>query len=373
MNILLLNTSFFPQVGGVENSLRSISESLTRNGHTVTIITSNNGDNTLSKNENLFGAKVIRYKHNNYIFGFINLINLLIKTKKNKFDLVISRNMITSFSLLLLGYKDFHYIVPGVHMLQNKEKSNKIKFFINCKIDSYCFKKCKNIYVLSNTMKEQIFKISHRNDINIVSPGVDTGRFNRSTIADKINLRKKYNLPIDKKIILGLGRFTYVKNYLTLIKSMTHIHKNYCLVLVGDGEDREKYNSVIQNNKLENRIFVFSKTQLPEEFYKLSDLFCLASTYEPFGQVLLEATSCGLHILALDSKIENINTATREVYNDYLEFISYIPENTPESFANTINSLPLSISIDEEKYDSFIKKHSWQLLIDDLKKKNLNI
>ncbi|MEX9987898.1 glycosyltransferase family 4 protein [Providencia rettgeri] len=371
MNILLLNTSFLPQIGGVENSMRSLTECLSNSGHNITIIASDNGNLNLPRLEHLYGAEIIRYHHANFLSGIINLIKTLKLKKYHDYNIIISRNMITSLSLILLKFKNFNYIVAGVYKNQNKlppknsSITSKIKFLLNCQIDKYCFKKCDNIFVFSSTMQKQIINIFPRRDIKIIRPGVDANRFSIPNHSEKLALRKKYQIPLDKKIILGLGRFVHIKNYSTLISSMPNINDNYSLLLVGEGEELKKYNMLINKYNLHNRVFIFPKTEIPEEFYKLSDIFCLASTYEPFGQVLLEATSCGLHILALQSDNETIYTATHEIYKNYLDLVTFIPNNNTSSFSDTINSLPENINFHGRK--DFLQRHSWISLIESLK------
>jgi 1,2-diacylglycerol 3-alpha-glucosyltransferase len=55
--------------------------------------------------------------------------------------------------------------------------------------------------------------------------------------------------------------------------------------------------------------------QDPTRYYQISDLFVMSSTYEPLGQTILEALSCGLPIVAFQPSVDVI-TATFELLNE---------------------------------------------------------
>ncbi|WBM60751.1 glycosyltransferase family 4 protein [Providencia sp. PROV188] len=370
MKILLLNTSFYPQIGGVENSLRSISDVLSKEGHSITIISSDSGDHSLPDKEYLYGATLFRYRHSGFIRGFFNLLKKLKNIRKNDYDIIISRNMLTTLALILLRFKQFHYIVPGIHKYQNNisNKKNQFRFKLECMIDRFCLTFSPNVYVFSRNMETQVFNLTKRNDIKNIVPGIDTIRFNPANLIEKNKLRDAYGLPKNKTIILGLGRFSCVKNYSTLIECMPHVGNEYILLLVGDGDEKKNYEVMIEKLKISNRVFIFNKTLEPEIFYKLSDLFCLSSTYEPFGQVLLEAISCNLHLVALNNTSPNINTATNEIFNKYPGLVNYVSENTPRAFAHTINSLKLdNTAAHQIERENFLKNHSWLQLINEIR------
>lgn len=363
---ILVNSSFYPCIGGVENSLRSIASCLVDDGWSVDIVTSDN--NIFPSKESLFGATVYRYKQKHifsYIFTFIILIKKLLQ---NDYDLVISRHHTLTVILRLLGVKSINYIVPGVHFFQNKYNLNYfkpltvLKFYFNVGMQYLSFK-CAKIFVFSNSMGKQVnYFISKKSKINYLSPGADDNRFYPINGAEKVNLRHKYDLPHDKTIILGLGRFVKIKNFNTLILAMNFLPTDFCLVLVGDGEEKSNFEQLILENDLSDRVFIRASVPEPEIYYQLADFFCMPSTYEPFGQVLLEATFAKLPIVALDSRVcVNVDTATHEIYDGFEHLSFLISENTPECFAKQFLEISKSsdIFIDTQ---SFINKYNWMAL-----------
>ncbi len=362
MKALLLNTSFYPNFGGVENSLRSICNVLCESGWDVDVITSDDG--YLPSSEIIFGANVYRYKQRKFGLFLFSIKNLLNKNKEKNYDLIISRHTLTSLALLLNNTKNFHFIVPGVHYFQNNKKNSslieKLKFISNIMIEKYVFNKASNIYCFSKTMNEQISFYRKNKEIIQTPPGVDLNRFFPVNKESKSSLRKKHNLPLNKKIIFCLGRFVKLKNFETIIKTIDLLDNDYHLLLVGDGPLLKNYLELIRKLNIEDKITIIKPTQTPEEFYATADIFCLPSTYEPFGQVLLEATACHLPIVALDSDF--FQTASKEIYQDYNNLITFTDGNSPENFKAKILNVSKK-DFDKTQASSFLKKHSWNNLI----------
>ncbi|MGG4679097.1 MULTISPECIES: glycosyltransferase family 4 protein [Providencia] len=371
MKALLINTSFHPNFGGVENSFRSISEALSLKEWDVDIIASDNFK--LPSTDFKYGARILRYKQRKFGLSFLEIKKLLKNLNVESYDLIISRSALTSLALCSVKIHNFNFIVPGVYKYQNTPTPSflkKLKYSMHCYIEKQSFKKSHHIFVFSKSMKSQIQTIIKNKNINMVEPGVDIQRFSPASDEEQDQFRGKYNIPKNKKVILCIGRFVKIKNFQTMLSAMPYISEDFILVLVGDGDELQSYKDIIFKNQLSDRVFIFEKTAKPEQFYKLSDFFCLPSTYEPFGQVLLEATCSGLPIIALDQSIKNIDTATNDIYTGYPELVTYIPQNTPESFAAIFNNISSTKKTISASCIEFSKKHSWDSLISKLQFNN---
>lgn len=357
--ILLANTSFYPSVGGVENSLRSLSEEFTRQGMDVTVIASDEG--RLPSKELLFGAKIHRYKHIP-LFGYlISIALLLIKLNHSSFDLVISRHLATTFVLLLLGNKKVKYIAPGVYKHQNVGLKDSflggLKYYLNCSLERYVLKNTPDIYVFSNTMESQVGEL-RATDIKRLFPGVDSSRFHQASLSVKDEIKREQGIPVDKKVIFTIGRFVDVKNFSLAIEALKYLDENIVLLLVGDGPLKEDLK--VQANKLGlgNRVIFKSSTPTPELYFKVADVFLLTSTYEPFGQVLLEASASKLPVVAIDSSIDGVQTATKEIYNNFGSLVYFSESSTPKDYSFSINCA-IEGSIEDLHFSLFLERYSW--------------
>lgn len=366
MKALLLNTSFFPNVGGVENSLRGLCQVFSKRKWSVDVITSDCG--YLQGKEQLFGANIIRYKQYKYFFFLISMFFEILKIKPKQYDVVISRHTLMTLVLIFLKVDNINFIVPGIHEHQNKKSCvgllGYVKYHLNVYLEKFVLRNVDNIFVFSNEMKNQINSYFPELNVNKVNPGVDIERF-YSNKEEKQSLKESLNIPLNKKIIISVGRFVDVKNFEILIRSMGYLSDDYYLLLVGDGPNKTQYEYIIESLSLHDKVRIIPSSNTPELYYRVSDVFCLPSTYEPFGQVLLEASFSDLVIVAIDSCACGIKTATKEIYKSYDSLIKYSNENTAQSFANTIKvATDTEMKINE--INNFKDNYSWDLLLSNI-------
>lgn len=101
--------------------------------------------------------------------------------------------------------------------------------------------------------------------------------------------------------ILCVGRLTYYKGHEILIRAMSHV-AGARVILVGDGERREKLNALIESLGLAEKVILagYKTEQEIAALRESCDVFCLPSIErtEAFGMVLLEAMSAGKSVVA---------------------------------------------------------------------------
>jgi len=137
-------------------------------------------------------------------------------------------------------------------------------------------------------------------------------------------LLEKYQLH-NKKIILFVGaldRAHYFKGINYLIKAFQLIASNddYRLMIVGDGNLKTSYESMVTNFGLERKVIFtgyVSDDWLPL-YYNVADLFVLPSidNSEAFGIALLEAMASGLPVIASD--LPGVRSVVRKEKNGLL-------------------------------------------------------
>ena len=100
----------------------------------------------------------------------------------------------------------------------------------------------------------------------------------------------------DKKILLYVGTLEQRRNPLFLLEVLEHLSTDFVLLIVGDGDLRHEMEREIKQKQLQNRCFMLGKRNQKElpSLYKAADLFLLASEYEIYGMVILEAMYFGI-------------------------------------------------------------------------------
>lgn len=130
--------------------------------------------------------------------------------------------------------------------------------------------------------------------IAIVNNGVDTIRFTPQV--------SKGNDGIIR--VISVGTLYWIKNQLMTVRVVSAIHKlgyKIELTLLGNGEDYDKINSIIEKNEAKDYIFLLGIKNNVEDHLRMSDIYISASKTEGLPLSILEAMACGLPIIATDA------------------------------------------------------------------------
>ena len=120
----------------------------------------------------------------------------------------------------------------------------------------------------------------------------------------KIHLKQKEKLNINKEYYLSIGRLTTQKNFFFLCKCFKKLllkKPNLNLLIAGDGEEYQKLNEYIKQNKIENKINLIGYKSNIFPYLKNAKGFIMTSLWEDPGFVLVEAAFCRTLVLTSDS------------------------------------------------------------------------
>jgi glycosyltransferase involved in cell wall biosynthesis len=101
--------------------------------------------------------------------------------------------------------------------------------------------------------------------------------------------------------VLSVGRLDAQKDPLTLLYAAKEIIMKEpctCFTLVGEGEEYKNCELFIQENDLEENIFLAGWQSEVGKYYRTHDIFLSSSIYEAFGLVFLEAGYYKLPVVA---------------------------------------------------------------------------
>jgi phosphatidylinositol alpha-1,6-mannosyltransferase len=142
-----------------------------------------------------------------------------------------------------------------------------------------------------------------------IAPGIDVDHFiptNATALQNSLGLS-------DKKVIVSVGRLVHRKGQDHLIEAMPEILKSIPqahLLLVGEGPYREHLQTLVKKHNLEASVTFIGRIQYKDLpiYICVGDIFAMPSRsrlmgleVEGLGIVYLEASSCGLPVLAGDS------------------------------------------------------------------------
>lgn len=104
-------------------------------------------------------------------------------------------------------------------------------------------------------------------------------------------------------IVVSVGRLRPHKGMYDLLRAFLCVRRSTVarLIIVGEGDDRSRLESFIEQNGLKDDVHLVGFTANPFSFMKHSDVFVLASHYEGLPNVLIQALSLGVAVVATDS------------------------------------------------------------------------
>jgi glycosyltransferase involved in cell wall biosynthesis len=132
---------------------------------------------------------------------------------------------------------------------------------------------------------------------DILHNGVELSRFRKEV--DKNAVRKKFDLPINKLIVIYVARFDHSKNHAQMLRIADSIDRDKIglhFVIVGsNGPLLESLKEQVNNR---SNISMLSGIKDISDILNAADLFFFPSLEEGFGVVAIEAAAAGLPIVA---------------------------------------------------------------------------
>lgn len=228
-------------------------------------------------------------------------VNSMIKKEGCKFDVVCVHDWLSSMAGLMVKNETKIPVVFHVHSTEwgrsggpGSEVVSHLEWATSQEVDK--------IITVSHSMQEDLTRHGWpKSRISVVWNGVDPKRYDpKNCDAEEVNaVRRKYGISPDEKMVLFIGRLTWVKGVTNLVQAMPTVLAEYPrtkLVILGKGEQQ---NDIVE---AANRLGIGNKVICRFEFvpeeerilnYSAADLCIFPSTYEPFGIVSLEAMAMG--------------------------------------------------------------------------------
>jgi glycosyltransferase involved in cell wall biosynthesis len=135
--------------------------------------------------------------------------------------------------------------------------------------------------------------------------GFDEDRFTPASQETKSSLRKKfsvdYNIPSQATWVGNLAALVPHKDHETLLAAALIVlmrHPETIFLIAGEGPEGTRLLKSVRRRGLLGKIFLLGNLPDPVTLLKSLDLFVLSSWGEGMGSVLLEASACGLAIVA---------------------------------------------------------------------------
>lgn len=209
----------------------------------------------------------------------------------------------------------------------------------------------------SQDTRSQLQKMGVEN-VEICPNGVDLAMFSPDFRSSRI--RTLLSIDEGTPVLLYVGRIAPEKGLDVLMKAaaiLKQSHTPFKLLVVGDGPARER----LAAEALDNVVFLGYKTGgALQELYASADLFVFPSTTETFGNVVLEAMSSGLPVVA--ARAGGVKDSIIDMYNG----ISFHPDD-PAAMAGSIQALlkdPVLLATMRMNAIAYARTKTWDEIFD---------
>jgi glycosyltransferase involved in cell wall biosynthesis len=276
-----------------------------------------------------------------FVFSFNKLLKLL---NKDQPDFLIA-HLITSLPILLSSFiSKKTKIILRISGLPRLNIFRKLywKFF-----SKKIFKvTCPSYTTYKELIRLNIFK---KEQLEILYDPIINIREFKERKFDKIDDFLK-----DKKFILGIGRITRQKNFSLLINAFHKIQKNFpklLLVILGEGEDKNKILNLISKKNLSNNIYLLGYKKNVYKYLINAECFILSSLWEDPGFVLFEAALSNTPIISSNCRNGHLDIMDNEK-NGFL-----FDNNNVEDLVDKYNQFKLLNEFEVKKKSISAKKY----------------
>jgi 1,2-diacylglycerol 3-alpha-glucosyltransferase len=319
MRILMMTNTYFPIVGGIEQSIYSFSEEFKSLGHEVLIVT------PAFEGVPIEEEGIIRIPAFQKVRGTIFSVNFPTSELLTRYMKDFSPDIVHSHSPFFMG--DFalrlsrQHAIPlvftyhtmfeqYVHFLPIQNEGMK-RFMV--KYAAGYANLTDQVIAPSESVRDILLKRGVKTPTEVVPTGVDLERFSKN---DRLAFRQQNQIPLDALVIGHAGRLAPEKNLNFLINCMVEVLKKDPKVhalIVGLGPAEKMIKDTFKQAGLESRLHltgVLHYQHLVDAYFAM-DVFAFTSLSETQGMVLIEAMAAGLPVVALDAP------GARDIIKDY--------------------------------------------------------
>ena len=284
------------------------------------------------------------------------------KSKKEGYKLIIHVHEIHNLHGILIAglFRNEKVIVqhhggywPVKHLKESKMKKWFFPFFLlGQSVENRVLKNVRLYYILSKIEGEYLRKVAPNSKFRLQTMGIEDDFFN---IVSKKDARKKLGLPLDKKIVLFLGRIAEIKGLGYLLKAMKDL-KDIELKCIGFGPEEQKFKDYIKENNLHNVEFlggIFGEKKLL--YFSAADLFVLPSLKEGAPVTVMESLARNTPIVVTD-----VGGIPLMIENKREGII--IKQKSEKDIVRGVNEV---LKWNDKNVQQYAEKYKWEKIIDD--------
>jgi glycosyltransferase involved in cell wall biosynthesis len=219
--------------------------------------------------------------------------------KKLQTPIVISflpyANLISAFSRFLIP--SLKRLIVSEHTSYSVLKPREIKQRFKIALAMFMYRKSDAIVAVSNGVANELKMRVGRREAKKISVIYNPCLVLPAEVETLVKGTRQ------SKVILAVGRLVDMKGFDTLIRAFSRVSvdcEDLTLRIVGEGNARRKLEALIDGLGLADVVSMPGFSEEISSEYRNADLFVCSSRAEGFGNVLVEALSAGMSVVATD-------------------------------------------------------------------------
>lgn len=311
MKILYISDVYFPRVNGVSTSIRTFVKQMQSLGHEVHLIAPDYAASTEDESWiKRIPARSIYFDPEDRLMKWSAVMQKLPELRHENYDLI---HVHTPFVAHYLGlrlarelnvpcvetyhtfFEDYlHHYLPWIPKLIARSVARTISKRQCNAVDA--------IVAPSKPMLDVLRAYGVKAAAEVIPTGLQEHSFNE---ADGKAFRVKYDIALERPMLLFVGRVAFEKNIsflLEMTKLLIEKHPDALLVVAGQGPAEKSLHQLAADLGLGNNIkfigYLDRNTEL-NACYQAADIFVFSSKSETQGLVLLEAMAQGTPVVAI--------------------------------------------------------------------------
>ncbi|MEY2703628.1 MAG: hypothetical protein RLY43_2267 [Bacteroidota bacterium] len=194
-----------------------------------------------------------------------------------------------------------------------------------------------------------------------------------SNIVSDEEVRLKYNIPNDAKVIGSIGRIVQARGFEDLIRTLNFLDNKWHALIIGDGDFKPELIKLALKLNVLDRVHITGFVDNVEPLYRIMDIYGFFARYESFGLALADAMLLKVPVFGLIGAGEYFDSRNPLITSSNSTFIKR-PDNTNQWRDETDDTLSnfAKLVIDFEIYPSKYVDKSKVAYDDVVKKFNPN-
>lgn len=210
--------------------------------------------------------------------------------KENNIDIIQAHNRLTALYAWIFCI--FHKKVKYIWVCLSVQIPSSFVYRISTKYGACAVTGAEGVKSLEEKLRIP------KDNIRVIDLGVDLNVFNKTSLVEQLELKKKIGIKDGEKVILLYGRLDKIKGHQYMLEALKLLtNTNYRVIFPGENPEYKTFLlEIIKKYNLEDKI-IFPGYISGREYLSITDLMVLPSVIDGVSYAFLETISMGVPVI----------------------------------------------------------------------------